>query len=85
MKKLLLIISSLIILSSCMSDVGVNPDISSDNPFILISTGRVGLSPFYIAYDKDTQVMYVVSFVDGGITFSHLLNSDGTHRLYENH
>lgn len=85
-------------LSSCSNDVNtsnnsfiINSDqVNTSSTFVVIERGIINgqENDYYIVYHKDTKVMYFASFnnykAEGIMSFTPLLNSDGTPMLYEN-
>ena len=85
-------------LSSCSNDVNtsnnsfiINSDqVNTNSTFVVIEKGIINgqENDYYIVYHKDTKVMYFAGFngykTTGIMSFTPLLNSDGTPMLYEN-
>lgn len=85
-------------LSSCSNNVNTsnnsfiinNDQVSTSSTFVVIERGIINgqENDYYIVYHKDTKVMYFAGFNDykttGIMSFTPLLNSDGTPMLYEN-
>lgn len=78
-------------LSSCSNDVNINSDqVNTNSTFVVIERGIINgpENDYYIVYHKDTKVMYFAGFngykTTGIMSFTPLLNSDGTPMLYEN-
>lgn len=83
-KKLFAIIAAATLLTACGQSGAVirSSDSTYDNPMVtLISEEPYG---YFIAYDKDTMVMYIGKHNgEGGTALTVMVNSDGTPKLYK--
>ena len=83
-KKLVAIIAAATLLTACGQNGAVlrSSDSTYDNPMVtLISEEPYG---YFIAYDKDTMVMYIGKHNgEGGTALTVMVNSDGTPKLYK--
>ena len=83
-KKLFVIIAAATLFTACGQNGAVlrSSDSTYDNPMVtLISEEPYG---YFIAYDKDTMVMYIGKHNgEGGAALTVMVNSDGTPKLYK--
>lgn len=79
----LFIIVFIILLTAChiMKTLSQHAEASEDRMFVTIE----GTSRYYIVYDKETMVEYIISSgnINTPSTFIMLVNADGTPKLYK--
>lgn len=98
MKKLCSIVLSIVLLiaisigfAGCGTDDGeVDFEQSTESSMVVIekrlmpSGSGEGNTRYYICYDKETKVMYlVITKYEAGVAISPLLNPDGSPRIYK--
>lgn len=75
---------SIVMLTACNSIPQDKNAVSYDDSMFVVCEATSSSKPYYVVYQKDTKVMYVVS--DGGYNrgnFTLLVNPDGTPMLWE--
>lgn len=75
---------SIVMLTACNSIPQDKNAVSYDDSMFIVCEATSASKPYYVVYQKDTKVMYVVS--DGGDNrgnFTLLVNPDGTPMLWE--
>ena len=82
MKKaifVVLLIVALIALSGC-EETSVETNIQKESIFVCVET----CTQYLVVYDKETKVMYAVSYYGAGSgVFTLLVNADGTPKLWK--
>lgn len=82
MKKvvfIILLIVALIALSGC-EETSVETNIQKESIFVRVES----CTQYFVVYDKETKVMYAVSYYGSGSgVFTLLVNADGTPKLWK--
>lgn len=81
---MIIVLVSIVMLAACNSIPQDKNALSHDDSMFVVCEATSASKPYYVVYQKDTKVMYVVS--DGGDNrgnFTLLVNPDGTPMLWE--